>query len=187
MQKPYKLESGIIKPSWLKYYEELPQGAIYQSWDTAIKTGIKNDYSVCITFIETASGYYVADIVREKLEYPKLKRLIIEQAEKWQPAGILLEDKASGQSLLQDLRQETKLPLIAQMPRFDKLQRLAAVSPIIEAGKLFVPKNKVWANLFELELCTFPDCEHDDMTDALSQFLNWTRARVVTSVGLRRI
>jgi predicted phage terminase large subunit-like protein len=184
LQAPLKLDSGLIKASWLRYFDELPSGAIYQSWDTAIKVGQANDYSVCITFVEAANGFYVADIFRDKLEYPDLKRKIESLADKWKPIGVLLEDKASGQSLLQDLRMASKLPLIAVMPRQDKIQRLAAVSPLIEAGKLFLPKH----NLLELELCQFPEGKHDDMVDALSQFLNWTRARKQpTEVSIRRI
>ena len=187
LQKPYKLDSGLVKPHWLKYYDALPLGAVYQTWDTAIKTGASNDYSVCITIIETAGGYYVADIFRDKLEYPELKRKMCVLAEKWNPAGILLEDKASGQSLLQDLRRETKLPLIAQTPKGEKLQRLAAVTPLIEAGKLFLPRNAGAAALLELELCAFPHAAHDDMVDALTQFLNWVRNKVNQSLNIRKI
>ena len=187
LQKPFRLDAGLVKPEWLKYYDVLPEGAVYQSWDTAIKTGANNDYSVCITFVETAGGYYVADIFRDKLEYPELKRRMNLLAAKWNPVGILVEDKASGQSLLQDLRRETKLLLLAQMPKGEKLQRLAAVTPMIEAGRLFLPKNAKLANMLELELCSFPDVEHDDMVDALTQFLNWSRNRNTQNMGIRRI
>lgn len=187
LQKPLSLDAGLVKPQWLKYYEALPEGLVYQSWDTAIKTGVANDYSVCITFVETAGGYYVADIFRDKLEYPELKRRINLLAAKWNPVGILVEDKASGQSLLQDLRRESKLPLIAQMPKNDKLQRLAAVTPLIEAGRLFLTKSLSAASLLELELCSFPDCQHDDMVDALTQFLNWSRLKKTGNMGIRRV
>ena len=108
-------------------------------------------------------------------------------AAKWNPVGILVEDKASGQSLLQDLRRETKLPLLPQMPKGEKLQRLAAVTPLIEAGRLFLPKNISNSNLLELELCSFPDSQHDDMVDALTQFLNWKRNKGLCNIGLRSI
>jgi len=176
LQKPIKMDAGIIKQSWLKYYEELPTGKIYQSWDTAIKTAAENDYSVCITFVETENGYYVADILRDKLEYPNLRRRVLAMAEKWQPTAILMEDKASGQSILQDLKQTSKLPLIAIMPKHNKLQRVAAISPIIEAGKLFLPKTNT--KLF---------FRTKNMVDSISQFLNWVHNKSTSSLGLKRL
>lgn len=187
MQKPFRLEGGIIKGDWLKFYEEVPKGAIYQSWDTAIKTGATSDYSVCLTFVETQNGFYIVDALREKLSYPDLKRKFLECAEKWKPNAVLVEDKASGQSLIQDLQSETTLPIIAQIPKDDKLTRLAAVSPMIEAGKLYLPKLGAWPQLLQAELVGFPDTDNDDMVDALSQFLNWIKKRSNYLPGIRRI
>jgi len=178
MQKPFRLEGGIIKGDWLQFYDDLPEeAAIYQSWDTAIKTLETSDYTVCLTFAETANGFYVVDALREKLSYPDLKRKFLAQAEKWNPQAVLVEDKASGQSLIQDLQRETTLPIIAQMPKDDKLTRLAAISPIIEAGKLFLPKTGAWPQMLQAELVGFPNADNDDMVDALSQFFNWVRKR----------
>ncbi len=98
-----------------------------------------------------------------------------------------MEDKASGQSLIQDIQRETTLPIIAQMPKDDKLTRLASVSPMIEAGKLFLPKNTAWAQLLLAELVGFPNSSNDDMVDALSQFLNWIKKRGNYLPGIRRI
>ena len=188
MQKPLKLEGGIIKSEWFKYYDTPPHdGLIYQSWDTAIKTSSTSDYSVCLTVAETAHGFYVLDALREKLSYPDLKRKFLEQTDKWKPNAILIEDKASGQSLIQDLQRETTLPIIAQMPKDDKLTRLAAISPMIEAGKLFLPKFGNWAQLLQAELVAFPNDDNDDMVDALSQLLNWIKKRSNFLPSIRRI
>lgn len=111
--------------------------------------------------------------MREKLSYPDLKRKFLSAAEKWKPHAILVEDKASGQSLIQDLKRETTLPIIAQMPKDDKLTRLASISPMIEAGKLHLPQLVNWAQLLQAELASFPNAANDDMVDALSQFFNW--------------
>lgn len=190
LQQPYRLEGGIIKREWLKFYDNaelLNKAAIFQSWDTAIKTTENSDYSVCITFAETDAGYYVLDILREKLSYPDLKRQFYHMAQKWQPDAILVEDKASGQSLIQDLRIETTLPVIAQMPKEDKLSRLAAVSPIIEAGRLYLPKHVNHASSLEAELLSFPNGNNDDMVDALSQFLSWVKNKNYYLPNIRRI
>lgn len=189
LQKPYCLDGGIIKNEWLQFYgEEISQPiAIYQSWDTAIKTSNTSDYSVCLTVAETKNGFYIIDALREKLAYPDLKRRFLSEAEKWKPDAILVEDKASGQSLIQDLRMETTLPIIAQMPKDDKVTRLAGVSPMIEAGKLFLPKRTALSQVLTAELLAFPSSRHDDMVDALSQFLTWVKNKNYILPNIRRI
>ena len=99
----------------------------------------------------------------------------------WITEAILIEDKASGQSLLQDLRQETVLALIPILPTADKLTRLTRVTPMMEAGQLALPLYAPWLPAFEAEFFTFPDSAHDDQVDAVSQYLNWLRSRSATS------
>ena len=83
----------------------------------------------------------------------------------WAGRAVLVEDKASGQSLIQDLQRETVLPVIAQMPKDDKLTRLASVSPMIEAGKLFLPRLGNWSQILQAELASFPNSGNDDMVE----------------------
>jgi len=189
MQNPYKLENGLIDKDWLQFYDKLPEEnkGVYQSWDTAIKTGNNADYSAGICFIECENKFYVADVVRGKFEYPELKRRIVDFAEKWKADAVLIEDKASGQSIIQDLKAETKLPILAQMPKADKITRLAAITPMIEAGKLCVPKYAEWYQQFEAEILSFPESVNDDQVDALSQFLTWVKWRGQQFVSLRRV
>jgi predicted phage terminase large subunit-like protein len=84
------------------------------------------------------------------------------------------------------LRAETKLPIIAVMPKDDKLTRLAAVSPFIEAGKLQLFKAS-WNDMLVSELVGFPNGKHDDMVDALSQFLSWKKTRVSLKPSIRKL
>lgn len=146
---------------------------IYQSWDTAIKAGAQNDPSVCLTFAYHENQHYLLEVLRERLEYPQLRKAILTQAERWNPRAVLIEDKASGQSLLQDLRQNTQLPVIPQLPQQDKITRFAAITPQIEAGRLLLPHHAHWLPTFESELLSFPDTPHDDQIDALSQYFHW--------------
>jgi phage terminase large subunit-like protein len=107
LQQPQSRENGMVKPHWLARYTQSPETpSIIQSWDTAIKTGSQNDPSVCLTFATHENQHYLLEVLREKLEYPQLRKAILAQAERWKPQAILIEDKASGQSLLQDLRQQ---------------------------------------------------------------------------------
>lgn len=112
-----------------------------------------------------------------RLEYPFLKRLMISHAARFTPEAILIEDKASGQSMLQDLRSETTLPLIAVMPKGDKMTRLARVSAMIEAGLVALPYRASWLSDFEHELMAFPHGAHDDQVDAFSQYLGWVHEK----------
>ncbi len=159
-----------------------------QSWDTAVKAGAGHDASACATFYWRDGAHYLVDMLVVRLEYPQLKRAIMQQAERFAPEGIVIEDKASGQSLLQDLRQESSLPLIAYMPKGDKVGRFVRITPMLEAGLLHLPKHASWLAALEQELFSFPDGAHDDQVDAISQYLNWQRDRARQArPNLRRI
>ncbi len=187
-QNPAPVGGSMIKATWLKRYKSAPENArIIQSWDTAIKAGKSNDYSVCTSWAEGEDGYYLLDVMRAQIEYPDLKRRVVSLAEKWTADAILIEDKASGQSLLQDLRRETRLPLIAINPTSDKVTRLAAVSALFEAGKVFLPEYAPWLADYESELLAFPSTSHDDQTDSTSQFLQWAKSRTIARMNVRRL
>lgn len=148
-----------------------------QSWDTAIKAGQGNDASACATFREKDGVHQLINMLVVRLEYPALKRLIVSHAERFAPEIILMEDKASGQSLIQDLRVETDLALLAIQPKGDKIARVARISPMVEAGKVALPQHAAWLAEFEQEITSFPNSPHDDQVDAFSQYLNWVRER----------
>jgi predicted phage terminase large subunit-like protein len=162
---------------------------VIQSWDTAIKLGNQHDNSVCLTFEQNinADTHSIVDCWCGRKEYPELKRKVMALAGDYCPDVLLIEDKASGQSLIQDLRRETNLPVIAIMPKGDKVTRFAQVTPMIEAGQVWLPKRAAWLAAFEQELLMFPNGAHDDRVDALSQYLNWVRAGRRETLGIRRI
>jgi predicted phage terminase large subunit-like protein len=181
-QDPKAAEDGLFKRKWWKFYKDLPlKGQIektVQFWDTAQKPGISNDYSVCATWAKTHNGYYLVDVFRDKLEYPQLKQAIKIQAAKYSPTAIQIEDKSSGTSLIQDLRQETSLPIIAYDPgRSDKQMRASAATPAVESGNCFLPEGANWVQDFIVEHEQFPDCDHDDQVDTTSQMVeNFNRS-----------
>lgn len=179
----------MVKYSWLKRYDEVPSNIkiIAQSWDTGIKSAASNDYSVCTTWAESENAYYLIGVQRVKLEYPELKRKIIELAEKYDPETILIEDKASGQSLIQDIRSESRLPIVAVNPINDKVTRFASVSTMLEAGKVLFPKKAMWLADLEAELLAFPNAVHDDQVDSISQFLTWVKIKRQFNPRMRRI
>lgn len=189
MQQPRPADGAMVRPWWLGRYDALPEGRgrVVQSWDTAIKAGLDNDASVCLTFVEWEGKSFLAEMVKERVEYPELRRLVISQALRWSPDAILMEDKASGQQLLQDMKRETVLPVIAARPRLDKVSRFAAVTPMIESGRLMLPKDALWLAEFEAELLSFPGSAHDDAVDALSQYFDWLRLRKGENLRIRSI
>jgi predicted phage terminase large subunit-like protein len=145
-----------------------------QSWDTAFKKNEENDYSVCTTWKVADNGYYLIDLWRGRVEFPELKRKAIELNERFRPNEILIEDKASGQSLIQELLRETRLPIKPIKVSTDKISRVHAITPLIEAGKVFLIQDArsemLEAVLSECE--DFPNGEFDDVVDSISQFLN---------------
>lgn len=188
MQKPLSLENGMIKRVWLKTFLVPPFfEKIVQSWDTAIKSHSGSDYSVGLTFGIYENKAYLLDVVREQMEYPDLRRAVVSAAQKWNANLVLIEDKASGQSLLQDLLRETRISTRGVTPKADKLTRMSAVSPIIEAGRLLLDFHAPWKRDFEAELLSFPNAKNDDQVDALSQFLQWFKDGVDANISLRTI
>lgn len=174
-------DGNVIKIEWFSRYRGEPDGvvSIVQSWDTGIKPKEVNDPSVCTTWAVTRTGAYLLHVLRERLTYPDLKRRAIEQAELYEPTHVLIEDKGSGQSLIQDLRESTQIPVVAIEPVGDKVSRMIGATGPIEAGKVFLPEEASWLQAYEGELAIFPLAPHDDQVDSTSQFINWNRQSLV--------
>jgi len=188
-QQPLPEEGSMMRREWFRRYESPPENIrrIVQSWDTAIKSGGQHDASVCLTFAECESHSYLLDAQTMRLEYPDLKRRAQELAAQFKPHTILIEDKASGQQLLQDLKRETALPILAVTTSTNKITRFAAISAMIEAGRLMLPHNAPWLAAFEQELLNFPHGKHDDQVDALTQYLDYLRKSSFDKLSLRRV
>lgn len=173
-QRPKPADGALIKRAWPKRYTTLPAEFIrvVQSWDTAYKDTQYNDPSVCTTWGETRTGRYLLHVFRDKMEYPALKRAVASLAEKWKPDCILIEDKASGQSLIQEMRAGFSVPVIAiDTGTESKTDRLVATSSQWEAGLIYLPEQAPWLMDFESELFGFPLTTHDDQVDSASQAL----------------
>ncbi|GFR11742.1 putative phage terminase [Trichonephila clavata] len=97
-QNPLPLSSGIVKREWLKCYRSFPDNLSYvtQSWDTAVSTSDASNFSVCTTWAKIDNKFYLLDVYRAKLEYPKLKEQVLSLAARWTPHAILIEAKTSG-------------------------------------------------------------------------------------------
>jgi predicted phage terminase large subunit-like protein len=185
-QRPVPLGGGIIKRAWWKRYPVDPISLkpltpfvhIMQSWDTAAKTNNWNDYSVCTTWGVTAAGqFYLLHRWRQRAEYPDLKRAMRDLAARWKPASILIEDTSAGQSVVQDLKRETALPIIPVKVHHDKMANTVAASGVIEAGNVLLPDQAEWDVEEYITLMSyFPnDAYHDDDVDSTTIFINYMR------------
>lgn len=177
-QRPI-VESGyIFKEEWWKYYREAPKFEfILQAWDTAFKKGDTNDYSVCCTFGVYENKYYLIDIWRKKVEYPELCRYFVSLTEKYEPHQIIVEDTAAGISLIQEYRNKIKYPIKPIKVKNSKIERANIVSPIIEAGKVYILEKAAWLIDFIDETTAFPNGAHDDIVDAIVMGLTHLRER----------
>jgi predicted phage terminase large subunit-like protein len=178
-QAPVPEGGALIKAEWFRTYPRAPERApgerVVQSWDTATKAGTKNDYSVCTTWLVRGKDYYLLDVLRERLEYPDLRRKILSHAARHSAASVLIEDAGTGAPLIQDLRREGKLRPIPIRPERDKIVRLDAQSPEIEAGHVLLPEQAPWLDDFRAEILAFPYGRYDDQVDSASQFLAWAK------------
>jgi predicted phage terminase large subunit-like protein len=175
---PAEATGNVFKRDEWRYYATLPPfKRIVLSVDTAFKTTSQADYSAPQIWAEAQSGYYLLAAHRARLAYPDLRRLLISFCEQWKPEVVLIEDAASGQSLLQELRETTALPLKPIKPDRDKISRAEAVTPLLEAGRVFLPESAPWLNDFLDELSSFPNGTHDDQVDACTQALNFLRGQ----------
>jgi predicted phage terminase large subunit-like protein len=183
-QRPVPEEGNLVKWPWFQMYDTPPRfepgDRIVQSWDTANKTTELSDYSVCTTWQVKGSLYYLVDLFRARLDYPGLKQAVIAQARQYPVHTLLMEDTALGTALIQEFRYHTQAGVprpIGVTPKGEKAMRLATQSAVIEAGRVFLPRQASWLDAFRSELMAFPASRHDDQVDSLSQFLTWITDR----------
>lgn len=178
-QDPESREGGLIKREWIKFYEpdKLPKDIYYllQSWDTASNCGELNDYSVCSTWGLLHMDFYLLDVYRKRVTYPQLKRAVGDLFRKYHPQKVLIEDRSSGISLIQELKSENIYCIEAYKPApgSDKIMRLGAQSIKFESGRVYLPKQAPWLEDYMRELTGFPGSKYDDQVDSTSQALDF--------------
>jgi len=178
-QSPVPRDGGYIKIEDIRFYKELPKVKGYSwSWDTALKTGQNNDYTVGMLWAECDDGYYLVDCFRDKISYPALKSTLITLYDRQKSSEVLIEEKSSGDPLVQELKRSTPIPIIGIIPGgkksgvpASKEEKVIMVMPLFEAGKVHLPEGEPWARDVIEEWTRFPKAPHDDTVDAMSQYL----------------
>ncbi len=179
-QSPYIQGGNLIKTQWFNFVprSDIPTRfhTLILAADTAFKTKQQNDPSVIMALGLTTQGdIYVLDVQRLRMDFPTLKRKFIIENAKWRGKGlrgIYIEDKASGQSIIQELRREPGLSVIpykfaGSRDASDKVARANSVLSLIEGGRVFLPDDAPWLDEFLEEIQSFPAAKHDDQTDTL--------------------
>jgi predicted phage terminase large subunit-like protein len=100
---------------------------------------------------------------------------VLEQWQTFQPDVVLIEDKASGTQLIQELVAERLHAVTSYAPEHDKVMRLHAQTATIENGFVYLPRDAPWLPEYLQELTTFPDAKYDDQVDSTSQALAWIK------------
>jgi predicted phage terminase large subunit-like protein len=177
LQAPAPLGGGMVKTEWFKTYAEADCPSkfelVFQSWDTANKPTELSDYSVCTTWGVKEKQIYLLHVLRKRLDYPELKRAVRRQAEDFSPKTILIEDKASGTQLIQELVYEGMHVIKKYQPTMDKIMRMDSVTSTIENGFVHIPEKAPWLQEYLHELAAFPNGKFDDQVDSTSQALDW--------------
>jgi predicted phage terminase large subunit-like protein len=166
----------IFFEEWFEFVDEVPSGMVkskIMSIDTAFKDNATSDYSAAVVIYQTSQAYYVTDCVNEKYEYPELEKAVQALYDRWRPDQVLIEDKASGQSIIQSLKRYTTLPVHPITPLGDKMNRAQAVTGICMNRKVKLVRGP-WNREFLTELAIFPTGS-DDIVDAFSQGMNYLK------------
>jgi predicted phage terminase large subunit-like protein len=167
----------MVKAEWFKRYRqnERPErfDRIVQSWDTANKATELSDFSVCTTWGVSGKHLFLLGVFRRRLEYPALKRAVREQQSLFDATEVLIEDKASGTQLIQELIEDGCHGVTRYQPTIDKVMRLNAQTGMIDNGFVHIPEDAAWLAEYLHEMTVFPKGKHDDQVDSTAQFLDW--------------
>jgi predicted phage terminase large subunit-like protein len=194
-QQPTNDEGAILKRDWWKVWpsdEAPPVEYIIQSYDTAYSKKETADYSVITTWgvfypnADDGPNIILLDVTRGRWDFPELKRIAKEHYDRWNPDNVLIEAKATGITLQQELRR-MGIPVTMYSPGGrrsgqDKVSRAHSVAPILESGMVWAPDTE-WAEELVEECAAFPNGDNDDMVDSTTQALMRFRAGNFISLG----
>lgn len=188
-QRPAPESGDIIQREWFNYYTVLPArlDRIVISWDMTFKSGKDKDYAVGQAWGIKGADKYLIDEIRGQFGFTQtLQAFKTFKAKHHEASAILVEDKANGPAIIDTLKREIS-GIIPVEPNGDKVQRLEAASPQIEAGNVYLPENAEFTKDYIEEMVAFPNAKHDDRVDATSQLLNWVERKPVAYASSQNI
>ena len=179
-QEPTNEEGALIKrESWKVWEKEDPPECefIISAWDTAHEAKTRADYSACVTVgiwytADREARIIVLDCVRGQWEFPELKVKVLEQWKLWEPDSLIVEKKAAGAPLIQELRrmnivvQEVSPSRGKTGTSNDKYARMNSIADIFTSGLVYIPQKR-WAWELVEEVAAFPFGANDDRADCM--------------------
>ena len=177
MQKPTSEEGAIIKREWWRKWDRdtLPDiSYVIQSYDTAFLKKETADFSAITTWgvfhpeIDGPANLILMDCLKDRFEFPELRRAALEQYKYWNPDMVVIEQKASGTPLTHEFRQ-MDIPVMPFTPSRgnDKHVRINSCAPLFEAGLIWAPDMRFAEEVVE-ECAAFPHGDHDDLVDSMT-------------------
>jgi predicted phage terminase large subunit-like protein len=172
MQVPAPADGGIIKKEWFNVVRDIPNEYLVWNFviDPAYTSKENNDPSALLAYAEMDGEYYVRKVEEQYLEFPELIKYIHTFCEKNgydRRSKIYVEPKASGKSIVQTLRRNTRLNIIeSKPPSKDKVARVSDIVSVIEARRVNIVEG-LWNDNFLAQCSQFPNARHDDMVDCL--------------------
>jgi|TARA_R100000664_G_C2758694_1_gene147825 predicted phage terminase large subunit-like protein len=177
-QTPTTSESAIVKREWWQMWEKEdipPCKYILQAYDTAFSKKESADYSAITTWgvFQPEEGgpdhIILLDAQRDRWNFPELKNKAYEEYEYWEPDMVIIEAKATGTPLIDELRLRG-IPALGFSPGKgkDKITRMHMVAPLFEAGVVWAPEDKKFADEVIEEVVSFPNGDYDDFCDSMT-------------------
>jgi predicted phage terminase large subunit-like protein len=187
-QTPTAEDGAILKREWWKRWPDTRPPAVeyvIQSYDTAYSKKETADYSVITTWgvffpnPDSGPNIILLGVCKGRWDFPELKRVAKDEYTHWKPDNVLIEAKATGITLQQEMRR-MGIPVTMFNPGGrragqDKVSRANSVAPIFEAGMVWAPDID-WADELIEECAAFPNGDHDDQVDSTTQALLRFRA-----------
>ena len=177
-QRPVPAEGAVFKQEWIKYYTQASLPPVFNtiliSWDMTFKDSAASDFVVGQVWGKNGANFYLLDSVRGRWDFVKTLEMFQVLANKWPKAlKKLVEDKANGTAIIQTLKKSIS-GIKAITPKESKEARAYSITPLWEAGNVFIPdpKTAAWVKDFEAEILSFPSAAHDDQVDAMTQALS---------------
>ncbi|ADD68982.1 uncharacterized phage protein [Denitrovibrio acetiphilus DSM 12809] len=177
-QRPAPDDGAVFKKSWFRFYEDVPDfEQMVQSWDMTFSGGDGSDFVVGQVWGIKGAQRYLVDQVRGRMDFMSAVHALREMTAKYpQAKAKYIEDKANGPAVISALKNEIQ-GLIPVNPQGSKVSRAVAVTPMLEAGNVFLKRGAKFSSELIDEAALFPSGRNDDMVDAMTQALSQTEKR----------
>jgi len=180
--RPSAADGNLFKRDWWKKYKKAPRCPLnIMTVDATFKDTSKSDYVAIGVWGKRNNEYYKLGLLNKRMGFVETVGAIKEFKRKYPFVnGIYIEDKANGSAIIDVLRRQISGVIAYNPGRDSKESRASAISPLVEAGQVYLPEYETWTNDFIDQCASFPNGSNDDMVDEMTMALNILRNRVAT-------